>query len=87
MEGENRFPISLITAVTDKNFDGQSIVAISRLLLSQNYNDIEYNQEFFNTFNIIIDDDCDGVSFDEIEEIYKKGFVESLAKFKEYFSI
>ena len=87
MEGESRFPDSLINAVRGKNFDGRSIVEISKLVLLENYTDVEYDQDFFNVFNIILDDDRDGLDFNEIEAIYKKGFIDSLINFRDYFSI
>lgn len=87
MVDNRRFPQSLIAAVHRKLFDGQAIVETCKLVLSQSYTDTEYDQLFFDVLNVILDDVQEGVSFSDIENIYKDSFINSISEFRGYFSI
>lgn len=87
MEDKNRFSSLLRDAIHNKYLNGEKIVQTSRLILLEDYSDDEYNQNFFATFNAIIDDHRDGVSYDDIDKAYKGSFSEAADQFKRYFSI
>ena len=87
MEDKNRFPASLREAVRNNHPSGEQIVQISKLILLEEYSDDEYDEDFFSTFNIILDDHRDGVGYDEIERVYESSFSNAVDRFRRYFSI
>lgn len=87
MGDEDRFSNRLREAVCSRHLDGQNMVEASKLILLIDYSDKEYDNELFTIFNILIDEERDGLSFDKIEQIYKASFVKSLAEFRRLFSI
>lgn len=88
MEGRSRFPEILMDKVRSANFDGRSMVDTSRSILIVDYTDEEYENEFFDVFNLIVDEGGERcVDYNEIEALYKNSFLNALAAFRSFYGI
>lgn len=88
MEDRSRFSDSLLDDIRRDNFDGRSIVNACRSILLVDYNDNEYGEDFFSTFNLIVDESSDkDVDYGAIEELYKEIFLSALSEFRAFYGI
>jgi hypothetical protein len=52
----HRFPASLLKVLSSLPHDGEQMIAISRAILMNDYQNDEYEQDMFSVFNLIVDE-------------------------------
>ena len=64
------------------------MVETSKSILRIDYNDDEYANDFFDVFNLLVDEGSErDVDYDEIEALYKNSFLNALSALRAFYSL
>ncbi len=88
MEDRSRFSGISFDGLSCDDVNGKRMVDASRSILLVDYKDDEYSQEFFSTFNLIVDEAGDGgIDYGEIEALYKTSFINAISRFRDFYGV
>ena len=87
MVDKSRFSRSLLDQFDTASPNGRLMASVSKSVLLIDYTDEEYDKEFFSVFNLIVDEEGEGVDPDELEKLYKNSFINAVTEFRRFFAI